>query len=129
MVRNLLHICFICYAYFICIGPPILKLKQKAYVIAGTTFSLDCIVTYDSRSPYRLWFRWFKDSTRIFNNNEWTFGKFLSGQDQHTITETFVLAFLDLNVNRHNGTYTCSVDDSISTTVSQNFTLIVESKY
>ena len=98
------------------------------YVIAGRTFSLDCIVTHDSRSPYQLWFRWFKDSIRISSDSQWTFGKFVSEQDQHTITVTFILAFPNLNVNRHNGTYTCSVDDSISATVSQTTTLIVESK-
>ena len=97
--------------------------------MAGDPFTLDCAATGDSKSPNKLRVRWFKDSNRIDNNYQWrlNFNNF-NTEGKHTVTVRSIMIIFELNVDQHNGTYTCSVDNfMIGAAVNQSTTLIVES--
>ena len=110
------------------IGPPTLqKFSPVYYVIAGDPFTLNCTATNDPQSPNELRFRWFKESTRIDNNqSQWSITKFSS--DQLTFTSQLVIT--NLTVDNHNGTYSCRVDNfRIDMAVNQTTTVVIESKF
>ena len=104
-----------------------LRPKQQPvhYRIAGDPYTINCFATNDFQSPKHLRVSWFKESTRISTGHHWTISHHRS---MGTISS--VMFIIELNVNQHNGTYTCSVYNyMISTAVNQSTTLIVESMY
>ena len=107
-------------------GPPIVQLPPVHYFSVGKTdFSLECIATNDPQSPNMLRFKWFKESTRIYDKQSgWTIA-------EYSYNKKFFskLATVNRLNQQHNGTYTCSVYDSMITTdISQSTNVIVESK-
>ena len=108
-------------------GPPMVQLPPVHYFPIGgrISFRLECIATNDPQSPNKLKFKWFKGSNRIYNRRSgWTI---VSYKDNNK----FISSLTTRNrVNQqHNGTYTCSVYDSMITTdISQSTNVIVESK-
>ena len=98
------------------------------YVIAGDPFTLNCTAANDPQSPNELRFRWFKESTRIDNDqSQWNVTE-LSVRNGLTIASQIVIQHL--TVKQHNGTYTCSINNFRTTTaVNQTTTIIVESEY
>ena len=98
------------------------------YVIAGDPLTLNCTATNDPQSPNNLRFRWFKESTRI-NNNDQLRRTITELSLSNTFTVTSQLVITNLVVEQHNGTYTCSVDNfKIRTSVDQTTLVIIESK-
>ena len=111
-------------------GPPVLKSIQQLvyYRKAGKPFTSDCIATNDPQSPNELRLRWFKDSSRIKTGRQWTIIS-RHAKNGHTVTVTSTMLIVMLNVDQHNGTYTCSVDNfMITAAINQSITLIVESE-
>ena len=110
------------------IGPPTLQdFNAVYYVIAGDSFTLDCTATNDPQSPNELRFRWFKGSIGIDSNPlQWNITEL--SRDVFTVTSQLVIT--NLTVDKHNGTYSCRVDNHrIDTAVNQKTILIVESKF
>ena len=98
------------------------------YRKAGEGFTSDCIATNDPQSPNELRFQWFKDSSRIKTGRQWTFSR-RESKSGHTVTVTLTMIIVMLNVDQHNGTYTCSADNyMITAAVNQSIILIVESE-
>ena len=89
------------------------------YVVAGKQrLELYCRATNDPQSPNKLRFVWYRDSTLVNRRSVITVPGFYS-----------ILQFNSLDVSQHNGTYTCSVDNSKpSRAVTQSVVVIVESK-
>lgn len=83
----------------------------------ASQFRLYCNVIQDSQSPYKLWYRWLKDSNVI------------SHRDNRFIIAGPYLFFTALDVNKHNGTYTCTAYEVfISRAVTQSTDVVIESK-
>ena len=98
------------------------------YVIAGDPFTLNCTATNDPQSDITLRFRWRKKSTRIDNKPQWNVTK--PSSSLKILTHTSQLIITNLTVERHNGTYTCSVDNYRGgPNINQITTVIVESKF
>ena len=99
------------------------------YVIAGNSFTLNCTATNDPQSPNKLRFRWFKESTRIDNNqSQWNITEL--SLKNNIFTATLQIVITHLLVEQHNGTYSCYVDNFRSgKAVNQVATVIVESEY
>ena len=115
-------------------GPPIVQpIPSVYYVIAGQAFKLECKATNDPQSPNMLTFRWFKESTAIKHNthSEWTIVTIDDG-----LNYTYSISTNILNVDQHNGTYTCGVDFLtnragifvVDKAINQSTAVIVESK-
>ena len=103
-------------------GPVVLPISSVYYVIAGNQLRLNCRAINDPQSPNMLRFVWYKDLTLVNPSGaQWsvvTVPNFYS-----------LLFFLNLDVNRDNGTYTCSVDNfEHNKAVIQSTDVIVESK-
>ena len=98
------------------------------YVTIDNLLILNCTATNDPQSPNELRFRWYKESTRIDNNpSHWNVTE-LSMKNILTVTSQIIIAHLTME--QHNGTYTCSVDNSKhGVTVNQTTNIIVESEY
>ena len=114
------------YLITLMLGPPILQqFNAVYYVIAGDSFTLNCTATNDPQSPNELRFRWFKGSSEIYSDPlQWNMTE-LPG-DMFTITSQLVIT--NLTVDKHNGTYSCRVDNHrIDTAVNQDTIVIVES--
>ena len=103
--------------------PPVYYLSTGGRI----SFKLECIATNDPQSPNWLRFKWFKESTRIYNGQS----GWISFAYRDTYNHKFISLLTSANrVNQqHNGTYTCSVYDyMITTDISQSTNVIVESK-
>ena len=97
---------------------PMVPISSVYYVIAGDQLRLNCRATNDRQSPNMLRFIWYKDSTFVDQRSVTTVPNFFS-----------LLSLLNLDVNRDNGTYTCSVYNfERSRAVNQSTDVIVESK-
>ena len=113
---------------FVCTGPPTLHtITPVYYIIAGDPFTLNCTATNDPQSPNELRFRWFKESTRIDNDqSQWNITELSS--DPFTVTSQLVIT--NLTVDKHNGTYSCRVDNfRIDMAVNQSTAVVIESKF
>ena len=91
----------------------------------GEGFILDCIAINDPQSPNMLRVKWFKGSTTINSGNEWII--YYSSNNNKI---TFHLKLFEVNqVYQYNGTYTCSVYNSMITThIEQSTNVIFEGK-
>ena len=103
-------------------GPPIVQLPPVSYMRVGGSFELDCIATNDPQSPNMLRLEWFKGSARI------TRREFITAR--YNIRNTFYYKIIKSKVYYQlNGTYTCSVHDSmINVNIMQSTIVIVEGK-
>ena len=109
------------------IDPPILqKFNTVYYVVAGDLFTLNCTATNDPQSPNGLRFRWFKDSTRIDNDqSHWNINEL--SKDPFTVTSQLVIS--NITADEHDGVYSCQVDNfKIDNAINQNTTVVIESK-
>ena len=115
--------------YITIIGSPTLqKFSSRVYyVTAGDPFTLNCTATNDPQSPNELRFRWYKGSTRIDSDqSHWNITELSS--DPYTVTSQLVIT--NLTVDKHNGTYSCRVDNfRIDMTVNQSTAVVIESKF
>ena len=112
-------VCKFSYANSLYVGRPMLQPFTSVYYLMhmASQFRLYCNVIQDSRSPYRLWYWWLKDSNVI------------SHQDNRFIIVGAFLFFVALDVNQHNGTYTCSAYEAyVSRAVTQSTDVVIESK-
>ena len=126
--RWLPHVCIIAMIFLTAIGPPtVQEFSPVYYVIAGDPFTLNCTATNDPQSPNELRFRWFKESTRIDNNpSQWNITEL--SKDPFTVTSQLVIT--NLTVDKHNGTYSCRVDNfRIDMAVNQTTAVVIESKF
>ena len=104
--------------------PPVLYLAVGGRI----SFKLECVATNDPQSPNMLRFKWFKESTRIYDRQS---GWNIISYNNIYNNNKFISQLITTNrVNQqHNGTYTCSVYDCMITTdISQSTNVIVESK-
>ena len=107
------------------------QLPPVYYLTVGKAdFSLECIATKDPQSPNTLRFKWFKESIRINNGqSDWIIVYYRDINSNNEVTFNSKLANANKVNQQHNGTYTCSVYDSMITTdISQSTNVIVESK-
>ena len=106
------------------------QLPPVYYLAVGKAdFKLECIATIDPQSPNKLKFKWFKESTRIYDQQS---GLNLVSYRDIDDNNKFIslLSTADRVNQQHNGTYICSVYDSMITTdISQSTNVIVESKH
>ena len=88
----------------------------------GGSFELECIATNDPQSPNMLTLEWFKGSARITRHDFTT--------SPYNIKNTFYYKIIKDKVNYQlNGTYTCSVHDSMmNVNIMQSTIVIVEGK-
>ena len=109
-------------------GPPMVQLPPVYYL--AVEFKLKCIAINDPQSPNKLRFKWFKESTRIYNRQSgWAIAEYKDINNNNEITFNSILTTWNTVNHQHNGTYTCSVYDSMITTdISQSTNVIVESK-
>ena len=110
------------------LGPPtVQEFHRVYYVIAGDSFTLNCTATNDPQSPNELRFRWFKESIRIDNDqSQWNITEL--SNDPFTVTSQLVIT--NLTVDKHNGTYSCRVDNfRIDMAVNQTTAVVIESKF
>ena len=110
------------------IGPPTLQeFSRVYYVIAGDPFTLNCTATNDPQSPNELRFRWFKESTRIDDDQlQWSITEL--SIDPFTVTSQLIIT--NLTVDKYNGTYSCRVDNfRIDMAINQTTTVVIESKF
>ena len=96
------------------------------HVIAGDPFTLNCTATNDPQSPNELRFRWFKESTRIdINQSQWNITELSNGP----FTVTSQLVITNLTVGKHDGIYSCAVDNfKVDNAVNQSTIVVIESK-
>ena len=109
------------------LGPPTLQeFNRVYYVIAGNPFTLNCSATNDPQSPNELRFRWFKESTRIDNDQlQWNITEL--SNDPSTVTSQLVIT--NLTVGEHDGVYSCAVDNfKVENAVNQSTIVVIESK-
>ena len=100
------------------------QLSSIDYVAVGDTFSLECTATNDPQSPNMLEIRWFKGSTRIDNNRFYTVAEY-----RRELSYISLITTVDEVDYQYNGTYTCSIYDSmITTTTNKSTTYVVESR-
>ena len=106
------------------IGPPTVQpISSVYYVVAGDQLRLNCHAANDPQSPNKLRFIWYKDSTFITSQST---GRFIFTVPN---VNSFIF-FNNLDVNRDNGTYTCSVNNfELSRAVTQSTVVIVKSKW
>ena len=88
----------------------------------GGSFELECIAINDPQSPNMLTLEWFKGSTKITRRDFTT--------SSYSIRNTFYYKIIKDEVDYQlNGTYTCTVRDSmINVNVKQSTIVIVEGK-
>ena len=103
-------------------GPPIVQLPPVSYMRVGGSFELECIATNDPQSPNMLTLEWFKGSARISRQDFTT--------SRYNIRNTFYYKIIKNEVDYQlNGTYTCSVHDSIiNVNVMKSTIVIIEGK-
>ena len=103
-------------------GPPIVQLPPVSYMRVGGSFELECIAINDPQSPNMLTLEWFKRSARI-TRREFII---LSYNTRNTFYSKIIKFKVDYQLN---GTYTCSVHDSMmNVNVKQSTMVIVEGK-
>ena len=103
-------------------GPPIVQLPPISYMRVDGSFELKCTANNDPQSPNTLRLEWFKGLTRITRQN-FTTSRYNNGSTFHYLITKNQVDY------RLNGTYTCTVRDSmINVNVMQSTTVIVEGK-
>ena len=98
------------------------QLPSIYYVAVGDTFSLECTATNDPQSPNMLDIRWFKGPIRIDNNRS-----YVTAEYRRELSYISVIFTIDEVDYQYNGTYTCSIYDSMITT-NKSTTYVVESR-
>ena len=114
------------------VGPPTFQAFDLVhYVIVNDSFVLNCTATNDPQSPNGLIFRWFiqqlnRNRMRIDKKKQWNITK-------HVITAVTVTSQLYISVlqmDQHNGTYSCEVDNNKKESfIKQSTSVVVEGKY
>ena len=106
------------------LGPPTFQLFDPVhYVIVGHSFVLNCTATNDPQSPNKLTFRWFRNSRRINNNNQWNITEHVI----NNITVTSQLVISNLKVTQRNATFICDVhNNNKASSINQSTTVVVE---
>ena len=103
-------------------GPPIVQLPPVSYMRVGGSFELECIATNDPQSPNMLTLEWYKGSARI-TKRDFTISRY---NNRNTFYYKIIKSKVDYQLN---GTYTCSVHDSmIKKNFMQSTIVIVEGK-